>query len=352
MYDIVIIGAGPAGSKTAELLAKKNINVLLIEEHQDIGKPVQCTGINSHRLFNLSGVSKKIVVNKVRKARIYSSNTDYIELKSKKPVYVINRQKFDAELFKKAKKAGCKIELSTRFEGYKKKSDCLIVKTSQGNFKTKLLVGADGPNSTVAKSARIKLPENMIIGYQETINNDFKNNVVELWFDSNITPDFFAWVVPENKDWARVGLACKRNTIKYFGKFIKNRFGQKYEKKDVLGGVIRFGLIEDSVEDRVLLVGDAASMVKPLTGGGVIYGQIGARIATEACLKCLKEDKFGHEFLKEVYDREWKDKLAWPIKSGLILYKLSHVPNWLFNISIDLAKPFTPIINNLDMDFL
>jgi len=137
-YDIVIVGAGPVGCKVGELTAKNGFNVLILEEHPEIGTPVQCAGLVSHRILKLSKVSQKVVVNKVRKARFYCSN-NYIELKSKKSVYVIDRKKFDKELAKKAKSAGAEIKTSTRFLGYKREK-FLRVKTNKRNYRTKLLV--------------------------------------------------------------------------------------------------------------------------------------------------------------------------------------------------------------------
>lgn len=352
IYDVAIIGAGPAGSKTAELLARDGASVLLIEEHEKIGIPVQCTGINSHRILELSEVPEDIILNRVSKARFYSQSGKFLELKSKKPVYVIDRHKLDEEIAKRAKKAGADVITSTRFEKFEMATNYLEIKTNQGKFKAKLLIGADGPNSTVAKSVGLVLPEEYVIGYQETIKQDFSQNIVELWFGHSITPDFFAWVVPENEKWARVGLAAKQNAVHYFQNFIEKRFKQIFAKKDILGGVIRYGVIKDSVASRVLLVGDAASQVKPYSGGGIIYGLIGARFAADACLQALKRNRFDYIFLKENYDKKWKKKLAPAIRRGMFLHRSLHLPNWIIDFAITTAKPFSSLLNNLDMDLL
>ncbi len=353
MYDVIIIGAGPSGSKTAELLALSGKNVLLLEEHQTIGDPVQCTGIDSHRILSLSGAPENIVMNNVNKARFYSQDNNFLELRSKKIVHVINRHKLDKEIAKRAKHAGAKIITSARFENFNRVDNHLEIVTNRGNFETKLLVGADGPNSTVAKCAGIELPKDYVIGYQETIKNDFSDNIVELWFGSKISPDFFAWVVPENKNWARVGLAAKKNSVHYFRSFIKKRFNQTLEKKDILGGVIRYGLIENSVSDNILLVGDAASQVKPYSGGGIIYGLIGARFAANACFRSLNQKKYDDNFLKKNYDDKWKEKLALGINRGMMLHRSLHfIPDWMISFGFMIAKPFSSILNNLDMDLL
>ncbi|MBU5688240.1 MAG: NAD(P)/FAD-dependent oxidoreductase [Candidatus Aenigmarchaeota archaeon] len=354
IYDVIVIGAGPAGGKTAELAASLGLNVLVIEEHEEIGLPVQCTGIDSHRIIQLSGLKESdIVINKVNRARFYSQNGNFLELESKKTVYVIDRHKLDKNIAINAVKKGAEILTGTRFKDFKRSGNYLMVHTSSGNFKTKLLVGADGPNSSVARKAKIEQPKEYLIGYQETIKDDFSENIVELWFGKDITPDFFAWVVPENKNWARVGLAAKNKAVDYFRNFIKKRFKQEYDKKDVLGGVIRYGLIKSSVADNILLVGDAASHVKPYSGGGIIYGLIAAKFAAESCFLAVEKNRFDKEFLNKEYDQKWKKVLSPAIKRGLFLHDLIHImPNWLFSLSLNIAKPFRPLLNNLDMDLL
>lgn len=353
IYDIIIIGAGPVGCKVGELTAKQGYKVLILEEHSQVGKPVQCAGLVSHRIFELSKTSKKVVVNKVRKAKFCCSDNS-IELKSKKSVYVIDREKFDKEMLKKAKSAGAVIKTSTRFLGYKR-GKALKVKTNKGIFQTKLLVGSDGPNSSVAKAARIKLPDTRLTGVQMMIKSNYKPNTVELWFDSDISPEFFGWVIPENKNWARVGLATNKNVMKCLDNFFMKRFNRKIKSKKILAGTIRYGLIDNSVSNRLLLVGDAASQVKPFSGGGLIYGLIGAEKAAEACVKSLKENNYKKQFLKENYDYVWKDRLAWPIMKGLAMSKIIHsLSDWQLSLLFSLVKKgkLTKLLEFTDMDLI
>ena len=355
MFDAIIVGAGPVGCRVGEIVAKEGFKVLILEKHSEIGTPVQCAGLVSHRIFELSGASDDIVVNVVKKARFYYSNKNYLELKSKKPVYVINRKKFDKELSEKARTVGVKIKTSTKFENYKKERNCLMIKTTKGTLRTKLLIGTDGPNSTVARATGMKLPNNVLTGVQTTIKSNYDSNVVELWFGSKISPDFFGWVIPENKNWARFGLGSSTDVKERYKSFLKKRFGVPIKGKDVLAGVIRYGLIDESVTVRVMLAGDAASQVKPFSGGGLIYGLIGAKFAAEACIKSLEEGKYDYWFLKENYDDVWKEKLAWPIRKGLFLNELIHLfsddqLSFLFS-SMNTMK-LTKLLEFTDVDLL
>lgn len=350
MYDVIIIGAGPIGCKTAELLGKNNLKVIVLEKNNKIGKYSACTGLVSNRIFDLSGVSKKVVVNKIKSARFYSTKNNFIELKHRTPVYVIDRNKFDKELAEKAKKYS-EIKLSTSFEDYIIEDNFVIVKTNRGIFKSKIIIGADGPNSLVARKAEINLPDNLLVGVQSTIKSDYISDTVELWLKQS--PDFFAWVVPENEEWARIGIAAKNNVTKYFRKFVEMRIENKIKYKNRISGLIRFGIINNSVSDNVILVGDAASQVKPFSGGGLVYGLIGSKIAADACAKAIKNKRYDYSFLKENYDDAWKQKLYWPMKKGLLLNKIiNNIPESILDFGIGTSNFMKPFLENQDMDLL
>jgi len=350
MYDVIVVGAGPIGCKTAELLGKNNLNVTVLEKNNKIGKYSACTGLVSNRIFDLSRVSKKVVVNKIKRARFYSTKNNFIELKHRTPVYVIDRNRFDKELAEKARKYS-EIKLSTSFEDYIIEDNIVRVKTNKGIFKTKILIGADGPNSLVARKAKIDLPESLLVGVQSTIKSDYISDTVELWLKQS--PDFFAWVVPENRECARIGIAAKNNVTKYFKKFVEMRIGKKIKYKNQISGLIRFGIINNSVSDNVILVGDAASQVKPFSGGGLVYGLIGSKIAADACAKAIKNKRYDHSFLKENYDETWKQKLYWPMKKGLLLNKIiNNIPESILDFGIKTSNIIKPFLENQDMDLL
>jgi len=353
MYDVLVVGAGPVGCKVAELLSKEGIKVLVLEEHDEIGKPLKCAGLVSHRIFKLSNVSKDVVVNVVKKAKFHSRN-EFFELKSKKPVYVIDRVKFDKKLGEMAEACGAEIKTKMKYVGLKRKDEIVIVKTRKGMIKTKILVGADGANSSVAKSCRLSLPDNVLVGLQTNVRLIYENKV-ELWFDSKISPDFFGWVIPEDRNKARVGVATKRKASFYLTNFLRRRFPKRLKVEGRVSGLIRYGLIKSSVSDNVLLVGDAACQVKPFSGGGLVYGLMGARIAAKACLKCLEVGEYGEEFLMRNYDYEWKKKLKKPIKKGLILNKIIHsIPTFFLDILFNIGKlkKVNKFLESMDMDLL
>jgi len=344
MYDAIIIGAGPAGCRTGEIISLRGYRTLVIEEHTTIGRPTQCTGLVSSRIGK---IPKKIILNKIKNAKFFSGKSCF-EVKSKEKVYVIDRAGFDRFNATRARSAGVEFRMQTRFSAVKNN----VVFAGSKKYETKILVGADGPNSPVAKARKIKLLGNVVAGMQARVKGNFSDDTVELHFGSNLAPEMFAWVVPENEETARIGLLTNKNPTKYFEKFVEKTFG-KVKMKDKFGDVVRYGLIEKSCSDGTILVGDAACQIKPFSAGGLVYGQIGAKYAGEACIKALEQNDFSEEFFLENYDKKWKGELAWSIKTGLIFKKIfSGICDQplifdiikIFNIS-ELAAFF-------DMDFL
>ena len=351
IFDVAVIGGAMSGSRTAELIAEKGHSVLLIEEHPQIGVPCKCTGLVSWRFHEvLPDFPKKLVVNTVNNAKFFAPNGKMLQLKSKNPVSVISRPGLDKFLFDHAKKAGAVAKTTERFLNFNYVNNGVEIKTDKSNYKAKLLIGADGANSAVAKSARIQMPEKYLVGVQTTAEGNYDVDAVELWFGSEFSPKFFAWVVPENENIARIGLASKPSPMQYYKKFLEKRIGN-FIKPDV-GGVIRGGLIKTSVANRVMLVGDAACQIKPYSGGGITYGLIASQFCADAAVVALDNYNFTKEFLKKNYDSVWKNKLAMPIKRGSLLHKTISSPDLILNFLFTAAKAGKSLLNNLDMDLI
>ncbi len=262
MYDAIIVGGALAGSRTAQLLAQKGKKILLLEEHEKVGLPCKCTGLVSWRTPETVKLPKELIVNKLDYGKFFAPDGTNFTLKSKKTVYVLDRPGLDKFIFDEAVKEGAEVK-TERFETFKHDNGHLQVKTSKRVYETKVLVGADGANSTVAQVAGLEMPKDIYVGMQTTAVGDFAQ-VAELWFGNQVAPEFFAWVVPENENVARIGLASPSTPKVYYEKFLKSRLGHNGLKPDV-AGVIRFGVMNDTVADRIMLVGDAACQIKPFS---------------------------------------------------------------------------------------
>lgn len=350
-FDALVVGASVAGCRTAELIASRGYKVAVVEEHEKVGFPSKCTGLVSWRLKELlPELPKDILVNVVNEAKFFSPSGISFVLKSKKPVYVINRKKLDRYLFSRALEKGCKPFLSRRFVQFEKENGIAV--TTRGNIKTKILIGADGASSTVAKVAALLQPSKILFGLQATVKGNFEEDCVELWFGRKVAPNFFAWVVPESCDTARVGLATDKNPAYFFKSFLKHYVGKSVQPDTA--GILRLGFMEETVGERVLLVGDAACQLKPFSGGGVVYALIASEACAEACCKALEMEKYDKSSLKKFYESVWKKKLGRAIKTGMAYRKiLSNLSDWQLDLLFASIERFgRKFLEGFDMDFL
>jgi flavin-dependent dehydrogenase len=195
-----------------------------------------------------------------------------------------------------------------------------------------------------------KKPTNMTIRTQATVEGEFDSGAVELWFGSDVSPDFFGWLVPLSSTKARIGLAAKDKTLDYFKRFSEKRIG-KAIRPDI-GGLINFGLMNNTTAERVLVVGDAACQVKPFSGGGVIYSLIGAGYCANACIRALQKNDFSAGFLKREYDEKWKWQLEKPIKRGLLYRRVLLGSDKRMNLLFKIGKYAKFVLESFDMDLL
>jgi len=338
MTKISIIGAGPAGNYLAYLLAKNSFDVCVFEEHKTVGLPVQCTGITTSYLGKLVELKKDFVVNKVNKARIFSPDNNFIDVKLNNNI-ILDRAKFDQYLMEKAKKAGAKFFLNHRFLDYK--NNIIKVQNIKPNMIkdtiTDYLIGADGPLSDVAKAVRLKGKRDFLIGIQARVRLN-NQNIVEFY------PfiEKYAWIVPESKDIVRIGLATRKNPKKALNNFLRKRL-KKYDIIDTQAGLIPiYNPKLRTQKGNVFLVGDAAAMVKATTGGGIIQGLIATRALADSIIN------------KKNYNKEWKKAvgrdLLMHLKMRNIMNKFS-AKDWDYLIKLFNKEKLKKILASCDRDF-
>lgn len=292
---ISIVGAGPVGSYLGYLMAKKGHKVEIYEQHSEVGKPVQCTGITTSGLAKIIKPKPSFVINRIQKTRVYAPNNDFVEIRLKDNL-ILDRTKFDQHIASMAKKHGAELHLGHEFLDYKNGKLILKHKGKKNRVGTKYLIGADGPGSQVAKSCGLWGKREFFVGVQARayMNND---NVVEFF------PGFgaIAWIVPESKKIVRIGLMARKRPQVIFDRFVRAKLGKDYKEKIIenQGGLIPvYNPRLKTQQGNVFLVGDAATMVKATTGGGIIQGLIGAQALAQSILK------------KTDFQKEWKKKLG------------------------------------------
>lgn len=335
-FDCIVVGGGPAGLIASKEIASAGYSVCVIEEHQEIGYPVKCSG-----LFSISGLKElglkfdsSIITTTIKGGRFYSPcGNELLAYSDVERARVVERKMFDKHLAREAIRAGAKIKLKTRVTGIKTGNGMSVgTKGLEGEevLKSQLLIGADGIGSNIARWSGIKTPKKVVSCAQiEVENAEVEDDIAELYFGREYAPNFFAWIMPKGEVY-EVGVGSrgsKHTPHKLLKKFISTHpiASKKIKGKSMLEvniGGIPLGYPEETVGERIMLVGDAASQVKSSTGGGVITGGIAARIAGKAVVRAVEEKDFSKEFLKREYEDWWKDELGTELQAHSALREM------------------------------
>ncbi len=306
---IVIIGAGPIGCYTAQLFNKfmPGTDIINVEEHPQVGKPVHCAGLVSNRIFQDSKIplDKGCILNIIDEARFFFNSNSFL-IRRKDAAVVVDRCKFDSNLSK-----GLKVIPNTRFVGIEKEGEGYLIETDKGEYHADIVIGADGANSLLSRVTGGRDGINYFRGVQFRIRSKCKRSIVNVY----IRNPFFAWAIPEDENVMRVGIISD-NPYHDLLDLLKTE-GIKGEVLEKFAGVVPLGRCQTQ-KDRIFLVGDAACQVKPLTHGGLYYGMRCAEILVD----CISQNKF------DEYQKRWLEKFGREINIGLkirqIYAKLSH----------------------------
>lgn len=334
MHDVIVIGAGPVGLYLAKRLENK-LDVLVIEEDRDIGKPVHCSGLVSKNLDRFVRPDRAWIEHEVRGAVIHAPNGRELRLEKQNPAYIISREGFDRYL---AGQVSSRILRGARAEEISVKNT-VKVKTNRGVYESRALVGCDGSSSIVARHFNAR-PREVLNGLIAITDEKNPGDFVELWFDKRVT-DGFLWKIPRGRKTEYGGMG---NNLKF--RALKEFFGLKtFEKR---AGRIPLGPPK-TYFNRCVLVGDAAAICKPWSGGGLVYGLTCAEIAAQV----LKEARdFSEPSLKK-YEQEWKKKIGSRIRAGMLARAMfKRMNNAQINLALTGANRVRFLMNRLDMDFL
>jgi len=324
-YDVVVVGAGPVGSMAAKYASKGGASVLLIEEHQEIGTKA-CTGLISTRALNECEIGLgRWIKNRIRGALIYSPDGTGITVDGKgTKAYVIDRKIFDGELARQAVKAGADLLVKAKAISMKNGKLNIIHQGESLSVAPKIIIGADGISSRVAKWAGLGRAKKVLGGVQiEGLYDARDTDFVEVFIGS-VAPGFFAWAVPVEDDVARIGLCATANPLQYLKKMLKSHpIVSKRYRGSHLGfeaGAIPLGPPERTVAEGLMLVGDAAAQVKPTSGGGIYTGALCAKIAGGVAAAAVKEGDTSAKRLAE-YERRWRSAIGRELSIGMRIHE-------------------------------
>ncbi len=328
MYDVVIVGGGPCGLIAGREIARGGYRVVIVEEHQEIGYPVQCSG-----LYSISGLksldlnpSEDIIASTIKGGRFYSpSGREIFAYSNTERARVVEKKLFDKYLAREAARAGAEIRPKTRVLGLERGRELSIkIEGPDGGeeLKSHLVIGADGVRSNVARWCGLPLPKKIVAAAQVEIDEvEVEDDVAEMYFGRDYAPNFYAWVLPKG-DVCEVGVGVRGGSMpprKYLEKFMREHpiASKKIKGKSILEvnlGGFPLSVSEKTVSRGVMIVGDAAGHTKASTGGGVITGGIAARIAGTAAIKSLEANDYSEEFLRREYQDKWEKEIGFELK--------------------------------------
>lgn len=323
-YDVIVVGAGPAGSTAARYAAAGGASVLMLEKDRDVGYPVRCGEAVSHEgVIQFIEPDPKWIASTVTKFRLVSPNGREVVPRLDGTGYVLERRIFDYEIAKQAAREGAEVVTKAyvydllRTNG-KAEGVRVLYKDEKIDIRSRVVIGADGVESRVGKWAGIDTTchiRDMESCAQMTIAGiDVEEDILEFHFGDRVSPGGYLWVFPKGPHTANVGLgvsvelAKKKSAIRYLQEFVERRFPNAAVLTHIAGGVPCAKTCETIVKNNVMLVGDAAHQVNPVSGGGIISGMIGGMIAGEVAAEAIRRKDDAH--LAE-YERRWQKRLGW-----------------------------------------
>lgn len=315
-FDIIIVGAGPAGLIAGIMGAQSGARVLILDKKSTIGRPVKCAECIAADVFKGINIKPQSgwIASRVNRVEFHFPGGRTVHLHSPSEGYVLNRDIFEADLSEIAQQVGAIIRLSTPVVGLGKGG---IVQTPNEQVKGGIIIGADGIRSYTGRCAGIQTrisQEDVGIGVQFLAHNHhFNNDCLSMFFHQKYTPRGYAWIFPKGGNSANVGLctigAGKINLLKLLLRFVhdtcpsdesavlekiinatlnKKRFltaseWLKMKTRLTIGGFPASRPLPIVVKNNVALAGDAARLANPLTGGGLAAALVSGYYLGKLC---------------------------------------------------------------------
>ena len=321
MHDVIVVGAGIAGSYLASRLDK---DVMILEKSKKTKKD---TGIVSKKILEF--LPKKVLEKEIREMKFFSPSGLNFSLKSEKPFAYFLKRDFISYLRKKARKnSKIRYETVNNIEYLK---DSVIVHTDRNDYECRLVVGADGANSIVRRTAGIKNP-GIFLGMMTRARI---NDEIKIYLNKYFSSDFFSWIIPG--EYGLITAIRPKDYFEYFKKTMNLPEGRFYSSPIPVG-------CTKSYFHRTLLIGDSCGMTKPLTGGGIIFSLTACNYAEQTIKEAFHKNRFESGFLNQ-YEKKWKGDFGYEIRKQMLF---RNIYRKLTNKDIDnLFRDFGPSIERL-----
>jgi len=322
-YDIIVVGAGPAGSTAARVAAQNGAKVLLLEKDREVGIPVRCgEAVGETGLRRVLEPKPEWIANRIEAVRLVAPDGTIVKVHHDDIGYILDRKRFDYDLAMMAAQQGVKVITKAYVAGLLNQNGTVngVVVHHLGSeyrLHAKIVIGADGVESRVGRWAGLKTSmglKDIETCVQMTVSNiELERPYADFYFSHQLAPGGYLWVFPKNQHLANIGLgisgeyAAFRSPLSYLKAFMEQHFPEAAILTTVAGGVPCAPFMDKIVADGIMLVGDAAHQSNPLTGGGIIQsilaGEMAGRVAAEAIHDNDTSEKRLAQYVQE-WDRE------------------------------------------------
>ncbi|MEA4901593.1 NAD(P)/FAD-dependent oxidoreductase [Desulfitobacterium sp.] len=306
-YDIVVVGAGPAGSTAARVAGENGAKVLLLEKRSQVGSPVQCAEHIPEALVHHVNIQPEHIAQPVSALETYLPNGDVHIMPARG--YILHRNAFDKYLAVSANKAGAHLWVGAR--ALRPSSDGLIVihQSEEKEIGAKIIIGADGPGSTVGHWMD-QVNQDFLVAAQVEVVLDKPIETAKIYFHSDYVHGY-GWVFPKGTT-ANIGVGLSAGIIgssqKILDRFLKRLgYGRERVVSQTAGIIPVGGPLKSTCSDRYLLVGDAAGQTHSITGAGIANAILCGEMAGRAAAKTIQT---GNRRLLGDYEKEWRTYLG------------------------------------------
>jgi digeranylgeranylglycerophospholipid reductase len=324
-YDVIVVGAGPAGLTAATRLSEQGWNVGVAEEHAQIGSPVNCSGVLGVEAFERFQLPSELIRHSLSNLEFVSPRGLRWEFETANDLaHVVVRGEFDRYLGERARAAGASVLLGHRVTSVDPAFGGVELGVSDGDsaprsLRCRAVVVATGAGMPLLKKLGFNDVPSRLLGVQTEIELPVRR--VEVYFGQKWAPEGFAWVVPLGDGRAKVGLLCRRDGPNTLRRFLA-RPDLSERTTGVPGpiqcSVLPLGFLRQSFAERILVVGEAAGHIKTTTCGGIYYGMRTAELAAEVLDSSLASDRLDSATLSS-YEHRWRALLQREIETGLKL---------------------------------
>ncbi len=319
-YDVIVVGGGPAGSMAAEAAAKQGAKTIMLEKDRDIGYPVRCgEGVGAASLKKFIEPDPNWIATSISKVRMRSPDNTQVDFGMDDAGYILHRKLFDYALANRASRAGVDIQTRAYVDGLIVENDNVRGVKYQymgepRKLTAKLVIGADGVESRVGRMAGLRTAtklKDMDSGYQVTVGNiDIDQNMIDFYVGSNWAPGGYLWIFPKGDGMANIGLGINGNYAKIYSShdmlhgFLNKFYPEVSILTSVCGGIPIAKTLKKIISNGIMLTGDAARMVNPVTGGGIITGMQGGQIAGDVAGLAIQSGDYSEKALED-YPKRW-----------------------------------------------